>query len=154
MQVSLRSARNGEEEIKAANYPEIRFFNVAAHPAYHHTNVPEGSWKVVSPETADQVSAVAYYFARKVQQTIHVPIGVIVDALGGTPAEAWTSAAALRSLKNFDVPLAEVEKERKPEMKDLAILCSNCHRAVHLIKPLPKTIAEFKKKYLNKRERC
>jgi sialate O-acetylesterase len=110
MQVSLRSAKNGEEEVKAANFPEIRFFSVAPHSAYHHTDVVEGSWKVVSPETADHVSAGAYYFARKVQQEIHVPIGLVVDALGGTPAEAWTSTAALRPLKDFDVPLAELEK--------------------------------------------
>jgi sialate O-acetylesterase len=110
MQVGLRFVRNGEEEIKAADYPEIRFFTVAAHPSYHHTEVPQGSWKVVSPETSDRVSAVAYYFARKVQQEIHIPIGLVVDALGGTPAEAWTSAAALRPLKDFDVPLAELEK--------------------------------------------
>ena len=110
MQVPLPVARNGEEEVKAANYPEIRFFSVAPRSAYHHTDVVEGSWKVVSPETADHVSAIAYYFARKVQQEIHVPIGLVVDALGGTPAEAWTSAAALRPLKDFDGPLAELEK--------------------------------------------
>jgi len=109
MQVSLRFARNGEEEVKTANYPEIRFFSVAAHPAYHHTDVVEGSWKVVTPETADRVSAVAYYFARKIQQEIHVPIGLVVDALGGTPAEAWTSTDALRPLNDFDVPLAELQ---------------------------------------------
>jgi sialate O-acetylesterase len=110
MQVSLHAARNGEEEIKRANYTEIRFFNVAAHAAYHRTDVPQGSWKVVSPETAERVSAVAYYFARKVQEEIHIPIGLVVDALGGTPAEAWTSVTALRSLKDFDVPIAELEK--------------------------------------------
>ena len=110
MGVPLRFAQNGEEEVKAANYPEIRFFSVAPHSTYHHTDVLVGSWKVVSPETADSVSAVGYYFARKVQQEIHVPIGLVVDALGGTPAEAWTSAAALRPLKDFDVPLAELEK--------------------------------------------
>ncbi|HWF91741.1 MAG TPA: sialate O-acetylesterase [Terriglobales bacterium] len=110
MQVSLRIVRNSEEEIKAANYPEIRFFDVAAHPAYHPTDVPEGTWKVVSPETASRVSAVAYYFARKVQEEIHIPIGLVVDALGGTPVESWTSADTLRPLKDFDVPLAELEK--------------------------------------------
>ena len=110
MQVGLSRANNGEEEVKAANYPEIRFFSVVAHPAYHPTEVPEGSWKVLSPETAERVSAVAYYFARKVQQEVHVPIGLVVDALGGTSAEAWTSAAALRPLKDFNIPLAEVEK--------------------------------------------
>jgi sialate O-acetylesterase len=110
MQEGLGSARNGEEEVKAANFPKTRFFSVAPHPSYHHTDLPEGSWKVVSPETADHVSAVAYHFAREVQREIHVPIGLVVDALGGTPAEAWTSAETLRPLKNFDVPLAELEK--------------------------------------------
>ena len=110
MQVGLGRARNGDEEVKAANNPEIRFFSVAAHSAYHHTDLAEGVWKVVTPATAEQVSAVAYYFARKIQQQIHVPIGLVVDALGGTPAEAWTSAEALRPLKDFDVPLGELQK--------------------------------------------
>lgn len=110
MQVGLHFANNGEEEVKAANYPEIRFFSVVPHVAYHHTDIPEGTWKTVSPETADRVSAVAYYFARKVQKEIHVPIGLVIDALGGTPAEAWTSAEALRPLKDFDVPMAELER--------------------------------------------
>ena len=110
MQVGLNAARNGEEEVKAANYPEIRYFSVAPRAAYHHTDIPEGIWTVVSPETADRVSAVAYYFARKVQHEIHIPIGLVVDALGGTPAEAWTSAEALGALKDFDIPLAELAR--------------------------------------------
>jgi sialate O-acetylesterase len=110
MNLALRSTRNGEEEAKAANYPEIRFFSVVPRTAYHPVDVAEGTWKVVSPETAEGVSAVAYYFARKVQQDIHVPIGLVVDALGGTPAEAWTSAAALRPLHDFDIPLAELQR--------------------------------------------
>jgi sialate O-acetylesterase len=110
MQFALRQAKNGADEVKAANFPEIRFFTVGGGSAYHPLEVPQGSWRVVSPETADRVSAVAYYFARKVQSEIHVPIGLVVDAVGGTPAESWTSVAALRSLKDFDVPLAELDR--------------------------------------------
>ena len=69
-----------------------------------------GQWNVVTPETAARISSVAYYFARRVQQDIHVPIGLVVDAVGGTPAEAWTSAAALKPLGDFDVPLAELAR--------------------------------------------
>jgi sialate O-acetylesterase len=36
MGLPLRFTKNADEEIKAANYPEIRFFNVGGHPAYHH----------------------------------------------------------------------------------------------------------------------
>ncbi len=110
MQFPLRGALDGADAVKTANYPDIRFFSVDAHPAYHHTDNVSGVWKVVSPDTANDVSAVAYYFAKRVQQDIHVPIGLVVDALGGTPAEAWTSAEALRPLHDFDVPMAEVQR--------------------------------------------
>ncbi len=111
MEFALRGAKNGSDEVKAANYPEIRFFTVGGGAAYHPTDTPVGSWRVVSPDTAASVSAVAYYFARKVQSEVRVPIGLIVDAVGGTPAESWTSTAALEKLKDFEVPLAEVRKQ-------------------------------------------
>ncbi len=110
MGLPLRFVQNGEAEVKAANFPDIRFFSVATHAAYHPTDVVDGSWKVLSPETADWVSAVGYFFARKIEQETHIPIGLMVDAVGGTPAESWTSAAALRPLKDFDVPLAELAR--------------------------------------------
>ena len=110
MGLPLQFARNGAEDVKTANYPEIRFFSVEGHPVYRHSDVIAGSWKAVSPETAGRLSAVGYYFARKVQNEIHVPIGLVVDALGGTPAESWTSAAALRPLHDFDIPLAELQR--------------------------------------------
>jgi hypothetical protein len=37
----LRFTNNADEEIKAANYPDIRFFTVGGHPAYHHVDVRE-----------------------------------------------------------------------------------------------------------------
>jgi sialate O-acetylesterase len=110
MGLPLRFTANAEKVAKAANDPEIRYFTVADRPAYHHTDLIGGSWQAVSPQTADWVSAVAFYFARKVQQETHIPIGLVVDAVGGTPAEAWTSAAALRPMGDFDVPLAELQR--------------------------------------------
>ncbi len=110
MGLPLRFTLNGEDEAKAANYPDIRFFTVAGHPAYRHTDVVQGKWSEVSPQTANWVSAVAYYFARRVQQDIHVPIGLVLDDVGGTPAEAWTSADALGPMKDFDIPLAELAR--------------------------------------------
>ena len=118
MGLPLRFTNNADEEIKTANFPDIRFFTVGGHPAYHHVDVIEGNWSVVSPENASWISAVGYYFARRVQQEIHVPIGLVIDAVGGTPAESWTSAAALRPLRDFDVPLAELHRlkaENAPE---------------------------------------
>lgn len=84
---------------------------MAGRPAYHPTGLIGGSWQVISPQTAEWVSAVAFYFARKVQQETHIPIGLVIDAVGGTPAEAWTSAAALRAMgDDFNFPLAELQR--------------------------------------------
>jgi sialate O-acetylesterase len=113
MQLPLGAALNGAEEIKAANHSEIRFYIVSQHASYSHTAVPQGSWKITSPQTAAEgggLSAVAYFFARRLQEDVHVPIGLIQDCVGGTPAETWTSAETLHRLKDFDPQLAELER--------------------------------------------
>jgi len=115
MEFGLGQARNGSEEIKAAEHPEIRLFMVNKQVAYSPVAMPQGSWKICSPQTVGAdgwggFSAVAYFFGRRLQQDIHVPIGLVQDCVGGTPAESWTSAEALRPLKDFDATLAEVAR--------------------------------------------
>jgi sialate O-acetylesterase len=113
MELPLARVRNGADEVKSANHPEIRLFKVGTHISYSHAPVPEGRWRICSPEAvaADGgFSAVAYFFARRVQQDIHVPIGLVEDCLGGTPAEAWTSPETLRGLKDFDAALNEMDR--------------------------------------------
>jgi sialate O-acetylesterase len=113
MELPVSRTRNGSEVIKSAHNPEIRLFKVAAHASYSPAAVPQGQWKICSPETAAEnggFSAVAYFFARKLQENVHVPIGLIEDCLGGTPAEAWTSAPTLHQWKDFDPQLAELER--------------------------------------------
>jgi sialate O-acetylesterase len=113
MQLGLARTRDGADEIKSANRPEIRFYMVREHPSYSPSAVPQGRWKICSPQTVAEdggFSAVAYFFGRRVQEDIHVPIGLIEDCLGGTPAEAWTSPQTLHRLKDFDMQLAELER--------------------------------------------
>jgi sialate O-acetylesterase len=113
MELGLARTRNGADEIKAAEHPEIRLFTVKQHVAYSPTAVPQGSWKICSPQTVAEgagFSAVAYFFGRKLQAELHVPIGLIEDCWGGTPAESWMSPESLHKLKDFDAPLAEIER--------------------------------------------
>ena len=113
MELGLGRVENGEREIQSANHPEIRFFKVQNHVAYAPAAVPQGSWKICSPQTAgDGLSAAGYFFARKLQDELHVPIGLVVDCMGGTPAESWMSPATLRARKDFDVPLDEIARLR------------------------------------------
>src|ERR1017187_106208 len=52
MQFPLKAARNGDAEVASANHPEIRFFVVAPHSSYRRADVPEGLWKIVTPQEA------------------------------------------------------------------------------------------------------
>ena len=113
MELGLGRAQNGPEEIAAADHPEIRFFKVRSHVAYAPASIPQGDWEICTPPTAATnggVSAVAYYYGCSLQTKLHVPIGLVVDCLGGTPAESWMSPASLRTLHDFDGPLDEIER--------------------------------------------
>jgi sialate O-acetylesterase len=103
MEMGLERARNGSDEIKVADHPKIRLFIVKQQGANAPLAVPQGSWKICSPESIAEgswggFSAVGYFFGRRLQQELDVPIGLVEDCVGGTPAEAWTSAETLRSL--------------------------------------------------------
>jgi sialate O-acetylesterase len=113
MQLGLARTRNGAEEINSAHHPEIRLYIVRVHAAYSPTAVAQGKWRICSPQSIAEeggFSAVAYFFACRVQEDVHVPIGLVEDCLGGTPSEAWTSPETLRPLKDFDAQLAEVQR--------------------------------------------
>ena len=56
--VAAARSREWREEVKAANYPDIRFFTVAGHPAYHHTDLSKepGSGVAAKPPTGSRRS--------------------------------------------------------------------------------------------------
>jgi sialate O-acetylesterase len=98
MEFKVKSADNAAAEVAAANYPKIRLFQVEHTVSeYPLDDVMAKTWVAVSPETVANFSAVAYYFARDIQKRENVPIGLIESDWGGTPAESWTSLAALSS---------------------------------------------------------
>lgn len=90
-----------EKEVAAADLPRIRHFGVAQTKSFTPLSTVAGQWTVCSPDTVKDFSAVGTFFARDLHQARHVPIGIIHASWGGTPAEAWTSEAGLRSLPDF-----------------------------------------------------
>ena len=107
----LKQALNGQQEVAEADYPEIRLFNVpnamapktpserlpADNPKVANMNV----WLPASPATAGEFSAVAYFFARDLHRSLNVPIGIIANAVGGSPIEAWISHDAYMADPDF-----------------------------------------------------
>lgn len=114
MEFPLSRALDGDAEVAAADHPQIRFFKVPQRVRYSPASLPEGTWQLCSPDSVarDGLSAVAYYFARKLHAETGVPIGVVQAAVGGTPAETWMSPESLQPLGEFDRELAEIERLR------------------------------------------
>lgn len=87
MQMALTSCENTAVEIAAANHPQIRLFNTPRVPAAEPKEVIDAKWAVCTPETVKTFSGVAYYFGRKLQQDLKVPVGLLLSAWGGTRIE-------------------------------------------------------------------
>lgn len=111
MEWVVRNVDNAEEEISTANYPEIRLLTVPKEvqlkPVY---DILPADWKVCSPSTVGDFSAVAYFFGRKIYKETGIPIGLISTNWGGTVIEAWTSGDYLKKLDEFKEIIAYQEK--------------------------------------------
>lgn len=98
MEFQVKQANNAKIEIESANYPQIRFFNVAQEMSFVPKNDFQGKWEVCSPLSVGNFSAVAFFFARKLYQETGIPIGIINSSWGGTDIETWTSLGSFNSL--------------------------------------------------------
>ncbi|MDR1169609.1 MAG: sialate O-acetylesterase [Prevotellaceae bacterium] len=88
---------NGNEEAEAANRPDIRIFHIPMRTAETPQNNCDASWEQCTPEVMRNSSAVAYFFARRLQDALNVPVGIVVAAWGGTPYEVWTKSELIES---------------------------------------------------------
>ncbi|MHA4894872.1 sialate O-acetylesterase [Pedobacter sp. PWIIR3] len=107
---------NYEEEIKNANYPKIRLLqgdHVTSNSPLPEAKVWAGGWKICSPESVPEFSSVAYFFAREIFKKTGIPIGLIHTSWGGTIAEAWTSAATLKTMPDFVAAVNKIESAAK-----------------------------------------
>lgn len=68
---------------------KIRMFSVPRKQTYEVQDDCEGSWKGADSETIPEMSATGYFFARKLNEVLDVPVGIILSAFGGAKVESW-----------------------------------------------------------------
>lgn len=95
MQFTVQNSIDAQAEIAQSANPLLRQFLVLNKASATPMEDTQGSWVLASPETSGNFSAVGYYFAKKLQNELGIPVGFIHSSWGGTPSEAWTSAEAL-----------------------------------------------------------
>lgn len=90
----------------SGNY-NVRMFNAAVIFSGKPLDNVVGSWQQASTETTGEFSATAFFFARKLNEVLHVPVGIVHASCGGSKVEAWMSeesVAPYKGLKDVQNP--------------------------------------------------
>ena len=109
MEFYLNWAVTAKQDVRQATDDQIRLFDMKARwrtdavewqasvldSLNHLQYFTNAEWKVCSPETAGKFSAIAYYFGKMLQDSLNVPVGLICNAIGGSPTEAWIDRRTL-----------------------------------------------------------
>jgi sialate O-acetylesterase len=128
MTFALKGAATADAAIANADRPDIRLFTVPGRVATTpQQDTRQTEWKVCNPDSAKDFSAVAYFFALRLEESLHVPIGIIESAWPGSAGEEWTDTDSLSSdpiltpiLQRWDDSPADVKAfAAEPEAFDL-----------------------------------
>ncbi|MDO3693234.1 sialate O-acetylesterase [Wenyingzhuangia sp. chi5] len=96
--------KGSQEEILNSKNNNIRMYTVKRNPSLSPVNSLSGDWKISNPNNTADFSAVAYFFGKKLESALKVPIGLIVSCWGGSSAEAWTDLQTLKEFKTITIP--------------------------------------------------
>ena len=137
---------------EVGNYPTLRFYRVTSTISSEQAqaNCP-GSWNVLTPESARPLSAVGYFFGRRLNKELNIPIGLVESAWGNTRIEPWTSPSGFRMVpeladfsKGVDMfdPSTDVgrqtQKESIQKVSDWMSAAKAASEAGKMLPPLPE----------------
>jgi len=96
MEFPMSRAVTAAQDLPHAGISDIRLLMVKKRASeYAEPDLDTDGWTASSPDSARDFSAVAWYFARDIEQREHVPVGVVDSTWGGTVAESWVRLTAL-----------------------------------------------------------
>ena len=152
MGFGLNGVLDATNEVRAANFPQIRLF--AQEGLVSDMPLPDtaAKWKTCTPEAAGGFTAVGYFFGRELHQQLKIPVGLINASWGGTNIESWMDAPTLRASKGGRDWLAawEARARKDPsmvrdrwtlEIRDIAFLPRDGSAAVPLSAVEPSSAA-------------
>lgn len=94
-----REPVNGSlDAIANSNNTKIRFFNVKLKVSEERINDVDGEWLEANFKNTPNFSAVAYSFAKYLNQVLDIPFGIINSPKDGSVAEAWISPDVLKKI--------------------------------------------------------
>lgn len=97
MEVELRNSDNAERALAQCADPLLRFYNVPKTGVVDETAENASAWQESSPQTSGVMSAIAYYFARRLRAELgpDIAVGIVDCYIGGTSVTCWMSRTTL-----------------------------------------------------------
>jgi sialate O-acetylesterase len=101
-----------KEELAGANKLNIRLLTVPRITAKTPQEDIEATWLACDSNALKTFSAVGYYFGKKLNQDLNVPIGLISSNWGGTAAEVWTPSETIANNETLTKAAAFVARNQ------------------------------------------
>ena len=92
---------NGPEDIANSTNNDIRIYMAQRNTSFKEESDCEGVWKAASPKNTPLFGATCYYFARKLNEELGVPVGIINTSWGGTPVESWIPQEYIKNVPEY-----------------------------------------------------
>ena len=73
------------------------------------------TWYEHTPHAVAEASATAYFFAKRLYETLDVPVGIINVSWGGTPIEGWMNPELLKEEFAGEIKLDHFQTKQWPE---------------------------------------
>ena len=89
MDFPVSGALDAPKFMAQAECPQIRLFRTAINWSETPLDDVNGEWQVCSPQTVASFSATLYFFGREISDKTHLPLGLIVSAVGGQRIEPF-----------------------------------------------------------------
>ncbi len=103
------------EELMLGGDAQLRLFTVKRNPQLQAVDTVSGRWEAAQTATLRQFSATAYYFGKMLRATLHVPVGLVVTAYGGSACEAWMAADWLKAFPEVELPTSQADVDRRAQ---------------------------------------
>ena len=97
MAFTLSSVKDAQQEIAAADFPNIRLMQVPSVIGKEPRDNLAARWVECSPKTVGRFSAVGYLFGRDLHKALKVPVGLINSSWGGSSILSWIPKEAYES---------------------------------------------------------
>ena len=117
MGFTLNQDWNGDLEAAASDLPGIRLIEAPLNGTQDlqtdYKPSERSQWRLATPATAIRFSAVGFLFGRYIHEILHVPVGLINNAWGGSAAEAWVRRSSLEQDPRFKLLMESAAKREE-----------------------------------------